>query len=53
MGIICHIRPYFQKPMVRKCLDAHIRTIVVLTCGKLAGFYFMHLLFCTDTPMTR
>jgi hypothetical protein len=43
-GIIPHVRPYFQKPTVRKHLGAHIRTIVVLTCGKLTGFYFMHLL---------
>jgi hypothetical protein len=31
--------------MVRKHLDAHIRTIVVLTSVKLAGFYFLHLLY--------
>jgi hypothetical protein len=28
---------------VRKCLDAHRRTIVVLTDGKLIEFYFLHL----------
>jgi hypothetical protein len=28
---------------VRKCLDAHIRIIVVLTGGKLTGFYFLYL----------
>jgi hypothetical protein len=31
--------------MVRIRLDAHIRTIVVLTGGKLTGFYFMSLLY--------
>jgi hypothetical protein len=28
-------------PTVSKYLDAHIRTIIVLTGGKLTGFYFM------------
>jgi hypothetical protein len=28
-------------------LDAHIRTIIVLTGGKLTGFYFLHLLSVT------
>jgi hypothetical protein len=32
---------------VRIRLDAHIRTIVVLTGGKLIGIYFMHLLYVT------
>jgi hypothetical protein len=31
--------------VVRICLDAHIRTIVVLTGGKLTGFYFLYLLY--------
>jgi hypothetical protein len=31
--------------MVRKHLDAHIRTIVVLTSGKLIGFYFPDLFY--------
>jgi hypothetical protein len=44
-GIIPHVRPYFQKPTVRKHLDAHIRTIVVLIRGKLTGFYYLHLLY--------
>jgi hypothetical protein len=35
----------FSKPLVRKRLEAHIRTIVVLTCGKLSDFYFLHLLY--------
>jgi hypothetical protein len=35
---------YFQKPTVRKRLDAHIRTIIILTGGKLTGFYFLYLL---------
>jgi hypothetical protein len=30
---------------VSKHLDAHIRTIVVLTDGKLTEIYFMHLLY--------
>jgi hypothetical protein len=28
---------------VRICVDAHIRTIVVLTGGKLTGIYFLYL----------
>jgi hypothetical protein len=43
-SIIPHWRPYFQKPMVRIRLNAHIRTIVVLTGGKLTVIYFPHLL---------
>jgi hypothetical protein len=39
-GIIHHVPPYFRKHTVRKCLDAHIRTIVVLTGGKLIVFKF-------------
>jgi hypothetical protein len=35
----------FSKTAVRKCLEAHIRTIVVLTGGKLTGIYFLHLLY--------
>jgi hypothetical protein len=35
----------FLKTAIRICLDAHIRTIVVLTCGKLTGFYFLYLLY--------
>jgi hypothetical protein len=34
----------FLKTTVRICLDAHIRTIVVLTCGKVTGIYFQYLL---------
>jgi hypothetical protein len=30
---------------VRKHVDAHLRTIVVLTGSKLTGFYFSHLLY--------
>jgi hypothetical protein len=44
-GIIRRLWPYFQKTTVRKCLDAHIRTIVVLTGGKLTRFYFTQLLY--------
>jgi hypothetical protein len=29
---------------VRICLDAHVRTIVVLAGGKLTWVYFLHLL---------
>jgi hypothetical protein len=36
-----------KNPMVRIRLDAHIRTIVVLTGGKLTGVYFPHLLSAT------
>jgi hypothetical protein len=44
-SIIHHLRPYFRKPMVRIRLDAHIRTIVVLTGGKLTWIYFLPLLY--------
>jgi hypothetical protein len=47
MGIIHRIRSYFQKSTVRIHLDAHIRTIVVLTGGKLTGICFMYLLSVT------
>jgi hypothetical protein len=43
-SIIPRWRPYFWKPTVRICLDAHTRTIVVLTGGKLTRIYFPHLL---------
>jgi hypothetical protein len=43
----------FLKTTVGIRLDAHIRTIVVLTGGKLTGIYFLHLLFCNDTPTPR
>jgi hypothetical protein len=33
--------------MMRIRLDTHIRTIVVLTGGKLTGIYFLHLLSVT------
>jgi hypothetical protein len=35
----------FSKTTVRKHLDAYIRTIVVLTGGKLTRIYFLHLLY--------
>jgi hypothetical protein len=35
----------FSKTAVRKRLDAHIRTIVVLTGGKLTGIYFLQFTF--------
>jgi hypothetical protein len=37
----------FSKTLVRIRLDAHIRTIVVLTGGKLTGIYLLYLLFVT------
>jgi hypothetical protein len=37
----------FSKIAVRICLDALIRTIVVLTGGKLTWIYFLHLHFVT------
>jgi hypothetical protein len=46
-SIIPHWQPYFQKPTVRIRLDVHIRTIVVLTYGKLTGIYFSRLLSVT------
>jgi hypothetical protein len=44
MSIIRHWWPYFRKPTVRICFNAHIRTILVLTGGKLTGIYFLYLL---------
>jgi hypothetical protein len=35
----------FSKTTVRICLDAHIRTIVVLTGDKLTGIYFLQFTF--------
>jgi hypothetical protein len=46
-SIIWHWWPYFWKPMVRIRFNAHIRTIVVLTNGKLTGIYFLYLLSVT------
>jgi hypothetical protein len=37
-GVIHHVWSYFQKPIERIHLNAHIRTIVVLTGGKLIRF---------------
>jgi hypothetical protein len=44
IGVIDRIQQYFQKPTVRKYLDAHIKTIVVLVGGNLTVFYFLYLL---------
>jgi hypothetical protein len=44
-GIIHRVWSYFQKPTMRICLDAHIRTIIVVTCGKLTGIYFLQISF--------
>jgi uncharacterized circularly permuted ATP-grasp superfamily protein len=38
--------------MVRIRLDAHISTIVVLTCGKLTEIYFLHLFYATYYSIT-
>jgi hypothetical protein len=43
-SVIPRWRSYFWKPTVRIRLDTHIRTIVVLTGGKLIEIYFSHLL---------
>jgi hypothetical protein len=37
---------------MRKRLDAHIRTIVVLTDGKLPEIYFLHLLYAIYYSIT-
>jgi hypothetical protein len=37
----------FLKTAMRICLNAHIRTIVVLRGGKLTGIYLPHLLSVT------
>jgi hypothetical protein len=42
----------FSKTAVRKLLDAHIRTIVVLTGGKLTGISFLHLLYAIYYSVT-
>jgi hypothetical protein len=42
----------FLKTVVRIHLDAHIRTIVVLTCGKLTEIYFLYLLFAIYFSIT-
>jgi hypothetical protein len=44
-GVIHHVQQYFQKPTVRKCLEAHIRTIVVLIGSKLTRIYFLYLFY--------
>jgi hypothetical protein len=52
MSIIRHWRPYFWKPTVRIRFNAHIRTIVVLTSGKLIGIYFLYLLYAIYFSVT-
>jgi hypothetical protein len=49
-SLIRHWRPYFQKPTGRIRFNARIRTIVVLTGGKLIGIYFLQFTFCNDAP---
>jgi hypothetical protein len=46
-SIIPRWRPYFLKPTVTILLDAHIRTVVVLTGDKITWIYFSHLLSVT------
>jgi hypothetical protein len=43
----------FSKTVVRICIDAHIRTIVVLTGGKLTAIYFLPFTFCNNIPTPR
>jgi hypothetical protein len=43
----------FSKTAVRKRFNAHIRTIVVLTSGKLTWIYFMYLLCYSVTTYRR
>jgi hypothetical protein len=42
----------FSKTAVRIRLDAHIRTIVVLTGGKLTGIYLLYLLYAIYFSVT-
>jgi hypothetical protein len=51
VSIIRHWRPYFWKSMVRIRFNVCIRTIIVLTGGKLTGIYFLQFTFCNDGPM--
>jgi hypothetical protein len=44
MGILRYVWSHFFKSPVRIRLDAHIRTIVVLTGGKVTEIYFLYLL---------
>jgi hypothetical protein len=43
---------YFRKPTVRICFNARIRTIVVLTGGKLTGIHFQYLPSATYFSVT-
>jgi hypothetical protein len=43
--VIHRVRTYLRKHMMRKRLDVHIRTIVILISGKLTAIYFMYLLY--------
>jgi hypothetical protein len=44
-SVINDVRSHFHKPTLRIRLYAHVRTIVVLTGGKLTRIYFQHLLY--------
>jgi hypothetical protein len=52
MGVIHRVRSYFWKHTMRKHLDAHIKTIVVLIGGKLTEFYFMYLFYAIYYSVT-
>jgi hypothetical protein len=52
LDIIHCLRPNFQKLTVRMRLDSRIRTIVVLTGGKLTGFYFLYLFYAIYYSVT-
>jgi hypothetical protein len=43
----------FLKTVLRICLDAHIRTIVVLIGGMLIEIYFLQFTFCYDASTPR
>jgi hypothetical protein len=42
----------FSKTVVRIRLDAHMRTIVVLSVSKLTGIYFLYLLYAIYFSVT-
>jgi hypothetical protein len=44
---------FSKKTMVRIYVDVYIRTIVVLTDGKLTRIYFLQFTLCNDAPTPR
>jgi hypothetical protein len=52
MGTIHRVWSHVLEPTARKHLDAHIRTIVALTGGKLTRFYFLYLLYAIYYSIT-